>query len=73
LSVAAYLSPERSRNRELEEKWQDSDKGKAYEAWIEPYEDDTLFARSELSAPEPAEVEIDDPADEMVPFAAEPE
>jgi hypothetical protein len=55
------------------DKWQASDKGKAYEAWIEPYEDETTFPQSELSPPEPVEVETDDPADEMPRFAAEPE
>jgi hypothetical protein len=54
-------------------KWQESDKGTAYEAWIEPYEDETTFPQSELSMPEPVEIEVEDPADEMTRFGTEPE
>ena len=58
---------------ERSEKWQESHKGQAYAAWIEPYEDEYLFERSTLESPEPVEIEVNDPTDEMTPFAAGPE
>jgi hypothetical protein len=54
------------------EKWQEGDKGQAYAGWMEPYEDEYLFPRSELECPEPVEVEAENPEDGLGTLDVEP-
>jgi hypothetical protein len=54
------------------QKWQESPKGQAYEAWIEPFEHEDAFLPSELEAPDELALEIDDPRDDMYDVAEEP-
>lgn len=57
---------------ERSEKWQDSARGQAFEAWVEPYEDEQLVDQSALECPEPLALDVEAPQDALTVLATEP-